>query len=149
MLSLHKHVWNQWDTTLPITTIILHRFQTYRQCGACLLTHCYLVFRTTMTIYNLIIMCAKTHSLHTMSENIFWPNKSVAESCDSFTLTKGWYKFGNLQIYYYESNANPSSGCWTTIPHQLEVVYIASIGQLNISITGFRHKYVSSLIRYL
>ncbi len=85
----------------------------------------------------------------TMSENIFSPNESLEESCDSFTFTKGRYKFGKLQIYCYESNTSPSSGCWTTIPHPLEVDYVASIGQLNISITGSRHKYVSSLFRYL
>ncbi len=85
----------------------------------------------------------------TMSENIFLPNESVAESCYSFTLTKGRYKFGNLQIYFYENNTSPSSGCWTTIPHQLEVDYIASIGKLKIRITGSIHKYVSSLFRYL
>ncbi len=51
-------------------------------------------------------VCQDTlYSPDTMSENIFLPNESVAESWDSFTLTKSQYKFGNLQIYCYESNA--------------------------------------------
>ncbi len=86
----------------------------------------------------------------TMSENIYFFAKWISSSVVRLIhFNQRSCKFVNLQISCFEGNASPSSGCWTSIPLQLEVDYIASIRQLNIRINGSRHKYVSPLFRYL
>ncbi len=135
LLSLRKHVGNQWDTTnYNNHTSSVSDTQTMWCLSPNTLLSCF-SNKNNNLLSHYHVCQDKLSSPDTMSDNIFLPNESVAESCDSFTLTKGRYKFGNLQIYCYESNASPSSGCWTSIPGQLEVDYIASMGKLNISIT--------------
>ncbi len=85
--------------------------------------------------------------MHTLEGHItdFSPDESLQEQCNSYTVTKCRFKFGNLQIFCYMSNG------------KLVMVYGTqcqdndiqeSMKELNIKITGSRNKYYSQLFTY-
>ncbi len=84
-----------------------------------------------------------------LNDTVFSPDESLQGSSNSFTVSKCWFKFGNLQIFCYYSNHKPSTGLWETIPRRLEDDFITSISALKLRITSSRQKYVSQLFEYL
>ncbi len=91
-------------------------------------------------------MVPHTDTLH---DNVLASREQLQGTCNSFTLSKCSFKFGNLQMFCYYSDAKPSTGIWKTIPRLLEKDFITSILNLKINITGSRQKYVSQLFKYL
>ncbi len=87
-------------------------------------------------------------STEAVNDNVFSPNEPLQGSCDSFTVSKCWFKFGNLEMFCYYSNDKPSTGLWETMPRRLEDDLITSISTLKLRITGSRQKYVSQHFEY-
>ncbi len=87
-------------------------------------------------------------STDTLCDTVFSPDESLQGSCNSYTVSKCRFKFGNLQIFCYFINDKPAQGLWETIPHHVENDYIESMSGLKIKITGSRNKYISQLFTY-
>ncbi len=87
-------------------------------------------------------------STDTLHDIIFSPDESLQGLCNSYTVSKCCFKFGNLTKFCYFSNDKPINGLWETIPHRLEDDYIESMLGLKIKITGSRNKYISQLFTY-
>ncbi len=83
-----------------------------------------------------------------MVDTVFSPVESIQEDCNSYTVTKCCYKFGNLKIYTYLSNELPKNGIWETIPKYYEHYLLKSLQRLKIIITGSNDKYISQLFKY-
>jgi hypothetical protein len=66
----------------------------------------------------------------------------LSETC---TVTKGRYKFGNLEIFCLYNRETCSTGQWIPIPHSLENDYIDMMYNLHIKISGSRDKFVKQL----
>ncbi len=113
------------------------------------------IFQTTsMYKQNDLLLSYHTHDTmvphtDTLHDTVFVPVDQLQESCHSFTVSKCRFKFSNLQIYCFYSNAQQSSGIWETIQRLLEKDFITSMLNLKIQITGSRQKYVSHLFKYL
>ncbi len=89
-------------------------------------------------------------STDALKDTVFSPDESLQGSCNSFTVSKCRYKFGNLQIFCYYSDISQSTGLWKTIPRRLEDdLILASISALKLKITGSRQKCVSQIFEYL
>ncbi len=84
-----------------------------------------------------------------LKDTVFSPNGTLQGSCNSFTVSKCRFKFGNLQNFCYYSDAILSTGLWEIIPHHLEDDLITSILVLKLKITSSRQKYISQLFEYL
>ncbi len=87
-------------------------------------------------------------STDTLRDTVFSPDKSLQGLCNSYTVSKCRFKFGNLQIFCYFSNDKPTHGLWETIPCHVTNDYIESMLGLKIKITGSRNKYISQLFTY-
>ncbi len=107
------------------------------------------------------------------TDTVFSPDEQLRGSCNSFTVSKCRFKFGNLQMfcYYsndkpltclwetiprrnlqmfcYYSNDKPLTCLWETIPRRLENNFITSISALKLCITSTRQKCVSKLFECL
>ncbi len=111
------------------------------------------------TIFQIPTSASKTDLLHlyhahasmpTSTEAITYTVFSQVEqlqgSCHSFTVSKCWFKFGNLQFFCYYSNENPLTVLRETIPYRIEYDFISSISAMKLCISGSREKYVSNLL---
>ncbi len=83
----------------------------------------------------------------TLHNTVFAPMEQLQESCHSLKVSKCRFKFGNLLIYCFYSNAQQSTCIWETIPRLLEENIITNILKLKINVTGSRQKYVSHLFK--
>ncbi len=87
-------------------------------------------------------------STDTLRDTVFSPDESLQGSGNSYTVSKCWFKFSNLQIFCYFSNDKPTQGLWETIPCHVENDYIESMLGFKIKITSSRNKYLSQLFTY-
>ncbi len=143
MLFNQKHVLHvHSNDPLPIT----HDTDTYN------------VWCQSPSIFQMTTLDRKTDLLHiyhthasmlTSRDAVFPPDEQLQGSCNSFTMSKCQFKFGNLQICWYYCNDKPLSGLWETISRHLEDDFITSILALKLHITGSRQKYVSNVFEYL
>ncbi len=76
------------------------------------------------------------------TDTVFSPDEQLQGSCNSFTVSKCLFKFGNLQIFFYYSNDKTLTGLCETIPRHLEDDFITSISALKLHITSSSQKYV-------
>ncbi len=71
-------------------------------------------------------------STDTLTDTVFSPDEKLQGSCNSFTVSKCRFKFGNIQIFCYYSNDKPLTGLWETIACHLEDDFIRSISALKL-----------------
>jgi hypothetical protein len=64
------------------------------------------------------------------------------ETC---TVTKGSYKFGNLEVFCLYNSQTCKTGQWITIPHSLETDYNATMYNLHLNTSGSRNKFISKM----
>ncbi len=88
-------------------------------------------------------------STDSLTYTVFSPDEQLQGSCNSFTVSKCRFKFGNLPIFCYYSNDKPLTGLWKTIPPRLEDDFITTMSALKFRITCSRQKYVSKHFEYL
>ena len=60
-------------------------------------------------------------------------------------LTKGRYKYGNLQLYTVLSNETQNQGVWQTVPKDLETGFIKRLKMFRVPVTGSKLKYCTKL----
>ncbi len=80
-----------------------------------------------------------------MVDTVFSSVESIQEDCNSYSLTKCCYKFGNLKMYTYLSNELAKNGIRETIPKYYKHEFLKSIERLKFIITGSNDKYISQL----
>ncbi len=64
-----------------------------------------------------------THLEEILKDTVFSPDESLQEQYDSYTVTKCCFKFGNLQIFCYMINENPSDAYWTQFQDIMKMIY--------------------------
>ncbi len=114
------------------------------------------------TVFKTATSASKTDLLHlyhahasmptstdAFTDTVFTPVEQLLGSCYSFTVSKYWLKFGNLQMFCYYSNEKPLRGLLEIILHSLGDDFIASISAMKLCITSSREKYVLKPFQYL
>jgi hypothetical protein len=75
----------------------------------------------------------------------------MSEQCHlsrTCTITKGRYKFGNLEVFCLDDNQTSQTGQWIIIPTNLEHEYIDTLYNLHLKISDSRNKFLNKLFQW-
>ncbi len=126
---VHRHVLNQTYTItcIQFTHICQKTDKQYILCQSPSIFQNTVFDRSNDLLHFYHAHHSVTTSTDSLKDTVFSPDEPLQGSCNSFTVSKCRFKFGNLQIVCYYSDASPSTGLWENISCHLEDDLIASI----------------------